>query len=74
MKAVDKRLLNDSWEKYPLLKQHEMSWIEGVCSQSIGAPIYFYVEEVMASVPVSGHLTGYNWQESNFSEFWENGL
>lgn len=37
-----------------------MNWIKGVCSQSAGALIYLYMDEIMSSVPVSGHSTGYN--------------
>lgn len=37
-----------------------MNWDKGACSQSAGALIYFYMEEITNSVPVSGDLTGYN--------------
>lgn len=39
-----------------------MNWNKGGSFQSACALIYFYIEEVMESVPESGFLTGYNRQ------------
>lgn len=43
-----------------------MNWNKGASSQSAGALIYFYMEDIMDSVPVSGYLTGYNRQQATF--------
>ena len=42
--------------------QRKMNWNKGACFQSTCALIYFYIEEVMESVPESGFLTGCNRQ------------
>lgn len=43
-----------------------MNWNKGGCSQRAGALTYLYGGEITTSVPVFGHLTGYDGEQPSF--------